>query len=301
MLSRNRKPAHPDTSVPSQPRAYVSRFSRRIVLLCLSALLLFINWNTSGTGKTAAQPDKAGPMPAETAAYDGSPQGRLQSSEASSAEQPAPAVTKLNQLPKGKGFVYLDEIVPDAEYDIRYYTGDNFVGERIDGYNAPLAIMTLRAARALKKANDDLETQGYRLKIIDAYRPQKAVDHFIAWSKEPKDTSMKERFYPDVDKKNLFKLGYLASKSGHSRGSTVDLTMVYKKTGEEVDMGSRVDFLGAISAHGSTLLTKEQRKHRYILKTAMVNQGFKPYSKEWWHYTLKNEPYPSTYFDFDVE
>ncbi len=285
MFSRNRNSTDPYTSDQPQPRASVYRFARRslrrTILLGLSALLLLISWNTAGTGITAASPDKAAAAQAETA--------------------PPKSIEKRNQLPKGKGFVYLDEVIPDAVYDIRYYTGDNFIGERIDGYNAPFAILTLRAARALKKVNDDLEKQGYRLKIIDAYRPQKAVDHFIAWSKKPQDTLMKEKFYPDVDKKNLFKLGYLSSKSGHSRGSTVDLTMVYKRTGEEVDMGGRVDFLGAISAHGAKGLTKEQRKHRYILKTAMVKQGFKPYSKEWWHYTLKNEPYPSTYFDFDVE
>lgn len=303
MFSRNRNSTDPYTSVQPQPRASVYRFARRslrrTILLGLSALLLLISWNTAGTGKSAASPDRAAAAQVETAP-PGSPQDGLSPGTSPDASQDK-SIEKLNQLPKGKGFVYLDEVIPDAVYDIRYYTGDNFIGERIDGYNAPFAISTLRAARALKKVNDDLEKQGYRLKIIDAYRPQKAVDHFIAWSKKPQDTLMKEKFYPDVDKKNLFKLGYLSSKSGHSRGSTVDLTMVYKRTGEEVDMGGRVDFLGAISAHGAKGLTKEQRKHRYILKTAMVKQGFKPYSKEWWHYTLKNEPYPSTYFDFDVE
>ncbi|MBQ4897785.1 M15 family metallopeptidase [Paenibacillus sp. Marseille-P2973] len=209
------------------------------------------------------------------------------------------SVTKQNKLPKG--FVYLDEIIPDAQYDIRYFSDNNFIGGPVKGYEAPLAILSSKAAKALKKANDELDKQGYRLKIIDAYRPQKAVNHFISWSKDRDDTLMKDAFYPDVDKKNLFKLGYLSSKSGHSRGSTVDLTLVYKRTGEEVDMGSRVDFLGEISSHGTKLITKEQRKNRYILKTAMVNQGFKPYTKEWWHYTLKNEPYPSTYFNFNVE
>lgn len=209
------------------------------------------------------------------------------------------SIMKQNKLPKG--FVYLDEVIPDAQYDIRYFSDNNFIGGPVKGYEAPLAILSSKAAKALKKANDELDKQGYRLKIIDAYRPQKAVNHFISWSKDRNDTSMKDVFYPDVDKKNLFKLGYLSSKSGHSRGSTVDLTLVYKRTGEEVDMGSRVDFLGEISSHGTKLITKEQRKNRYILKTAMVNQGFKPYTKEWWHYTLKNEPYPSTYFNFNVE
>ncbi|WP_198524693.1 M15 family metallopeptidase [Paenibacillus phocaensis] len=277
MPSLNRKPAH---DAPAKSSNRLSQTSRRLVLLTLAALLLFACVSTTGPASSAAASKPTVP-PANPAGTG--------------------EIPKKSQLPKGKGFVYLDEVIPDAVYDLRYYTGDNFIGERIDGYNGPFAILTLRAARALKKVNDDLDSQGYRLKIIDAYRPQTAVDHFARWSKDPLDTEMKERFYPEVDKKNLFKQGYLSSKSGHSRGSTVDLTLVYKKTGEEVDMGSRVDFLGPISAHGAKGLTKSQRTGRYILKTAMVKQGFKPYSKEWWHYTLKNEPYPSTYFDFDVE
>lgn len=274
------KQAHPPTAKAGYN---LSRSARKIRMFTLAALLLMTCVSATNTGDTAAASQPAKPT------------------ESSAVSSKAAEITKKHQLPKEKGFVYLDEVIPNAVYDLRYYTGDNFIGERIDGYNGPFAILTLRAARALKKANDDLESQGYRLKIIDAYRPQKAVNHFARWSKDPLDTEMKERFYPDVEKKNLFKQGYLSSKSGHSRGSTVDLTLVYKKTGEEVDMGSRVDFLGPISAHGAKGLTKAQRAARYILKTAMVKQGFKPYSKEWWHYTLKNEPYPSTYFDFDVE
>lgn len=232
-------------------------------------------------------------------AFAASVQPMTTSSPAESSEAAIEIVKERSQLPKG--FVYVDEVIPSAQYDIRYYGDNNFIGSRIKGYEAPLAILTSDAAKALKKVNEDLESQGYRLKIIDAYRPQKAVNHFVSWSKDPKDTLMKETFYPDIDKKKLFKLGYLSSKSGHSRGSTVDLTMVFKRTGEEVDMGSPVDFLGPISSHGSTLINKEQRKHRYILKTAMVKQGFKPYTKEWWHYTLKNEPFPDTYFNFDVK
>lgn len=272
--------AEPDSrgSVPSPPN--LSRPSHKIGFIILAALMLMSCVSAADTGDTAAASKPTEPPPSSSNAT---------------------GVVKKYQLPKGKGFVYLDEVIPDAVYDLRYYTGDNFIGERIDGYNAPFAILTLRAARALNKVNEDVKSQGYRLKIIDAYRPQKAVDHFARWSKDPLDTEMKELFYPGVDKKNLFKQGYLSSKSGHSRGSTVDLTLVYKKTGEEVDMGSRVDFLGPISAHGAKGLTKAQRTARHILKTAMVKQGFKPYAKEWWHYTLKDEPYPSTYFDFDVE
>ncbi len=260
---------------PKPPNYFLSRI-RHFTLLSISALMLITT----------------GGIPQDTSAASASdtlvhPYGLEES------------VNKLNKLPKG--FVYLDEIIPNAQYDIRYFSDNNFIGGQIKGYEAPLAILTAKAAKALKKANEELDKQGYRLKIIDAYRPQKAVNHFISWSKKNGDTLMKDEFYPDVDKKNLFKLGYLSSKSGHSRGSTVDLTLVYKRTGEEVDMGSRVDFLGEISSHGTKLITKEQRKNRYILKTAMVNQGFKPYTKEWWHYTLKNEPFPSTYFNFNVE
>lgn len=282
MLSR-KSPHTNDTAarIPTSPLLTRNVCIRMGVgLLCTAIFMMLLTWST------ASEPSQAAAMPTKPA-----------SESAPDNEIPV----KQNRLPEGKGFVYLDEILPDALYDIRYYSDENFIGKRIDGYNAPFAIMTLRSARALKKVSDEVDKQGYRLKIIDAYRPQKAVNHFLAWSKQPGDTEMKEIFYPDIDKKNLFKLGYLSSKSGHSRGSTVDLTLVYKRTGEEVDMGSRVDFLGAISAHGAKHLTKEQRTHRYILKTAMVKHGFKPYSKEWWHYTYKDEPHKNTYFDFDVE
>lgn len=284
MLSRkSRHTTDTASRVPFAPIHNRNVFSRMGVgLLCTAVFMMLLTWSSA----TATEHSRAAELPAKPP-----------SEEASDNELPV----KQNRLPEGKGFVYLDEILPDADYDIRYYTGENFIGKRIDGYKAPLAILTLRSARALKKVSDEVEQQGYRLKIIDAYRPQKAVNHFVVWSKQPADTEMKELFYPDIAKKNLFKLGYLSSKSGHSRGSTVDLTLVYKKTGEEVDMGSRVDFLGAISAHGAKHLTKEQRTHRHVLKTAMVKHGFKPYSKEWWHYTYKDEPYKNTYFDFDVE
>ncbi|WP_256758048.1 M15 family metallopeptidase [Cohnella sp. WQ 127256] len=209
------------------------------------------------------------------------------------------AVTKKKMLPKG--FVYVEDIIPDAKFEIRYYGEYNFVGERIDGYKEPVAILTSQAAKALKAVNKELDSKGYVLLIYDAYRPQKAVDHFIRWSKDAKDTKMKEEFYPEVDKTKVFKLGYVASKSGHSRGSTVDLTLVEKKTGKIVDMGSPYDFFGAISSHGTKLITAKQTANRNLLKNAMVKQGFKFYNKEWWHYTLNKEPYPNKYFTFDVE
>lgn len=206
---------------------------------------------------------------------------------------------KKNHLPQG--FVYLDEVIPTAQYEIRYYGDNNFVGKRIDGYKAPLAIFSRTAATALKAVSEDLAKKGYILKIYDAYRPQTAVNHFVRWSQNAVDTKMKQQYYPRLDKRNLFKLGFIAKKSGHSRGSTVDLTIVNKETGAEVDMGSPFDFFGDISYYDTPLINKTQKANRAILKEAMVKQGFKPYSKEWWHFTLIKEPYPKQYFDFKVE
>lgn len=199
------------------------------------------------------------------------------------------------------GFVYVTDVIPTAQLEIRYFSEDNFVGAVIDGYEAPKAILTVEAAEALKKAADILEEQGYCIKIFDAYRPQRAVDHFVRWSKDLDDTKMKEKYYPDLDKSVLFELGYIAEKSGHSRGSTVDLTLVEISSGKELDMGSGFDFFGDISNHGTHLITPEQEKNRNILRDAMVEAGFKVYPEEWWHYTLENEPYPDTYFDFPVK
>lgn len=199
------------------------------------------------------------------------------------------------------GFVYLDEVIPNGIYDIRYYGTDNFLGTPVDGYKAPRAILTIEAAEALRAASEEFALQGYVIKVFDAYRPQKAVDHFIRWAADVDDTTNKARYYPDVDKKDLFRLGYIAERSGHSRGSTVDLTLVDLATGEELDMGSGFDFFGEISHHGTPLITPEQEANREILKSVMVKHGFKIYDEEWWHYTLQNEPYPDTYFDFDVQ
>ncbi|NLY38148.1 MAG: M15 family metallopeptidase [Firmicutes bacterium] len=200
-----------------------------------------------------------------------------------------------------EGFVHVHEVIETAQLDIRYYGENNFVGTRIDGYEKPVAILTEEAAAALKKAADSLEEQGYYIKIFDAYRPQRAVDHFIRWAKDLDDVKMKEQFYPEVDKSKLFELGYIAEKSGHSRGSTVDLTLVDIETNEELDMGSGFDFFGSISNHGTDLITPEQERNRNILRDAMVAAGFKIYPEEWWHYTLEDEPYPDTYFNFPVK
>lgn len=198
-------------------------------------------------------------------------------------------------------FVVLAEACPDIIQEIRYYSTYNFVGTHIDGYEEPVALMTKEAAAALKEASDTLVAQGYRLKIYDAYRPQKAVANFVAWAEDLDDTKMKAYFYPEVDKSTLFDDGYIAAKSGHSRGSTVDLTIVSMETGKEVDMGGTFDYFGERS-HPDYVgdLTEEQIVHRQILRDAMVAAGFKPLDTEWWHFTLADEPYPDTYFDFNV-
>ena len=198
------------------------------------------------------------------------------------------------------GFVDLSEAVPDAVLEIRYHSDYNFVGERIDGYEEPRALLTEKAAKALKAVSDELITKGYRLKIYDAYRPQRAVTHFVRWAKDLDDTRMKEHFYPGLDKSVLFKKGYISKKSGHSRGSTVDLTLFDVNAGEDVDMGGVFDYFGQRSHWDYKGLTREQRENRAILRRAMAAHGFKPISTEWWHFTLKDEPYPKTYFDFPV-
>jgi D-alanyl-D-alanine dipeptidase len=200
-----------------------------------------------------------------------------------------------------EGFVYVTDVVETAQLEIRYYGDNNFVGAPVDGYEAPVAILTEEAAAALKVAADILDEQGYYIKVFDAYRPQRAVDHFVRWAADLEDQKMKGIFFPQVDKSRLFELGYIAEKSGHTRGSVVDLTLVYKDTGEEVDMGSGFDFFGEISHHGTDLITPEQAANRSILRDAMVAAGFAPYPEEWWHYSLVGEPYPDTYFDFPVD
>jgi D-alanyl-D-alanine dipeptidase len=242
-------------------------------------------------GDAESAPSAGIPGAQEGDADDGAGQG-IPSSDPVSVE-------RRGELPKG--FVYLDELIPDALFEIRYASDYNFVGAVIDGYKAPLAIMTEEAAQALKKVNEELKQSGYVLLVYDAYRPTKAVDHFKRWAQDMSDTSMKDAFYPNVDKSQVFKLGYVASKSGHSRGSTVDLTIADAATGIPADMGSPYDFFGDVSGHGTKEITPEQTANRELLKNAMVKHGFKPYNKEWWHYTLKDEPHPKKYFDFDVE
>ena len=198
------------------------------------------------------------------------------------------------------GFVLLSDAVPDAILEIRYYSTYNFVGDRIDGYEEPLAFLTKQAAAALKNVSDELITKGYRLKIFDAYRPQKAVTHFMNWALDEKDVRMKKYFYPELDKKVLFPQGYIAEHSGHSRGSTVDLTLFDMTTEKEVDMGGTFDYFGELSHPDYRNITEEQYRNRMLLREVMLKHGFKPLVEEWWHFTLANEPYPDTYFTFPI-
>ena len=162
-------------------------------------------------------------------------------------------------------------------------------------------MLTKEAAEALKAASDDAMRRGYRLKIYDAYRPQKAVDHFVRWSKDESDTKMKPYFYPNLEKDELFPKGYIAARSGHSRGSTVDLTLFDTLSGKEVDMGGTFDWFGLESHPSYTKITEEQYSNRMMLNEIMTTNGFKAIEEEWWHFTLENEPYPDTYFDFPVK
>ena len=196
-------------------------------------------------------------------------------------------------------FAPVSAMIDDAAYDIRYYSSNNFTGSRINGYKAPIAYMTKEGLNALSTAANDLRKQGYRLLIWDTYRPQKAVDNFVTWINDPVNAGDKD-FYPDLKKSDLVAGGYIATKSSHTRGSTIDLTLI-KKDGSFVDMGGTFDLFSEISHPDYKKLTRVQRKNRKILKDAMIKAGFEGIDSEWWHFTLKNEPFPDTYFDFDVE
>ena len=219
-------------------------------------------------------------------------------------------------------FVNITDVVPDAILEIRYFSTYNFVGQRIDGYLQPTALMTKRAADSLKAVSDDVMRMGYRLKIYDAYRPQMAVNHFVHWAADIPDTMMRRYFYPEVDKSRLFELDYIAAKSGHTRGSTVDLTLFDMQTEKELDMGGTFDWFGPEShpdfcgnpdtgeytgdnskspSTPKRSITEQQFKNRMILRRAMLAHGFKALDTEWWHFTLKDEPFPDTYFTFPVK
>ena len=200
-----------------------------------------------------------------------------------------------------KGFSYVSEIDATIKKELRYATSNNFIGKPIDGYLKDSLIISTPAAKALKKIQTKLMLSGLSLKIFDAYRPQQAVDHFVRWAKVMNDTLMKQLYYPDVQKSELFTLGFIASKSGHTRGSTVDLCIVDVKTNKELDMGSSYDFFGEKSHPFYKKITEAQMKNRMLLRTIMIKNGFIPYDNEWWHFTLKDEPYPTTYFNFLIE
>jgi len=202
---------------------------------------------------------------------------------------------------KPEDFVYLLDLEPSIKIELRYFSNNNFIGQPIDGYHRSTIIVSKPTALALQKVQNDLEKKGLGLKIFDAYRPQQAVNHFVRWAKVLNDTLMKQSYYPDVPKSELFKRGYIASKSGHSRGSTVDLTLIDLDTGNELNMGSPYDFFGVQSHPFYKKITDKQRKNRMLLRRVMLKNGFKPYENEWWHFTLRDEPFPNQYFDFPVK
>jgi len=222
-----------------------------------------------------------------------------------------------------QGFVYLDEIDPSIQFSLRYYSHDNFVGKPIEGYFAERIIMTENAAEALCKAQAIFRKDGYSIVVYDTYRPQTAVNHFVRWSEDTTDQTMKALFYPRITKSDVFDLGYLSKRSGHSRGSTVDLTLIHENENLKkatptprilnenveilflddgtVDMGSSFDLLDEVSHYQNNLINEIYFNRRTYLKEVMESCDFKPYTKEWWHFTLKDEPFPDTYFDFPVK
>ncbi|OZV67504.1 M15 family metallopeptidase [Winogradskyella aurantia] len=203
------------------------------------------------------------------------------------------------ELPKG--FVYVKTVIPDIEVQLRYYGTDNFVGDTIEGYYANKLILTEPAAAKLKLVQEDLQRQNLCLKVFDGYRPQRAVNHFMRWARNLTDTINKSIFYPEVKKRRLFKEEYIATRSGHSRGSTIDLTIIDGETGEELDMGSPYDFFGMESWVDYKDITAVQKANRQLLQNVMAKYNFRNYPKEWWHFTLRGEPFPKTYFDFPIK
>ena len=198
-------------------------------------------------------------------------------------------------------FVVVNDEIPSLVFDIRYYSNDNFLGTKVRGYESAKCILTKAASEALKKVQEEISEKGYTLKIFDCYRPQQAVDHFVEWVNDADDQKMKAEYYPDEDKTLLIQKGYIADKSGHSRGSTLDLTLVEHDSATELDMGTPFDYFDTLSNTADPRITEQQKHNRLLLKSAMENHGFVNYDKEWWHYTLKDEPYPDTYFNFSVK
>ena len=198
------------------------------------------------------------------------------------------------------GFMNAAETVPGLAVDMRYFGEENFVGRRIAGYEAPVCLLTREAAEALGKVQARLAAFGLGLKVFDCYRPTRAVADFAAWARDPSDQKRKTQQYPDVGKSRLFELGYIAERSGHSRGSTVDLTLVDLQSGAELDMGAGYDLFDARSWPSDPRPAVAARASRMLLQQVMTEAGFRPLKEEWWHFTLNGEPYPETYFDFPV-
>lgn len=203
------------------------------------------------------------------------------------------------QLPAGFG--YAKHSIPDIKVDLRYFGNNNFIGKPIDGYHNNCLILSKETLIALKAVQQELKSQNLGLKIFDGYRPQRAVNHFVRWAKNVQDTLNKSKFYPDVKKKDLFRKDYIASRSGHTKGSTVDVTLINLSDEKELDMGSNFDFFGVQSWVTYTKLSNTQKLNRALLQSIMLKHGFKNYLKEWWHFTLKNEPFKNTYFNFPIE
>jgi D-alanyl-D-alanine dipeptidase len=213
-------------------------------------------------------------------------------------------ISPAKAQPMPAGFVDAATVVDGLIVDMHYFGEDNFVGARIDGYEGARCLLSRQAAAALARVQQDLASQGFGLKVFDCYRPTRAVAHFVRWARDIKDVKRKADFYPDVDKRDLFRLGYISNRSGHSRGSTVDLTLVRLGPGQppaEVDMGTRFDFFGVQSWPSSKAVSAEAQASRKILATAMRRGSFTSYDREWWHFTLRGEPYPNSYFNFVVK
>jgi D-alanyl-D-alanine dipeptidase len=210
-------------------------------------------------------------------------------------------VLSAQKLPEG--FAYLKKENPTLILDLRYATSENFTGKIVTGYTSEKAIGTKALSIALRKVQALLRSKGLGLKVFDAYRPQSAVDAFISWAASASDTLKKREYYPNLKKEDLFELGYIAEKSGHTRGSTIDVTLVYlkgRRKGKEIDMGGKWDYFGEASHFNYQKISPKQMENRRLLRDLMIEGGFNPYEKEWWHFSLKNEPFPTTYFDFPL-
>ncbi|MFJ4281139.1 D-Ala-D-Ala dipeptidase VanX [Streptomyces massasporeus] len=197
-------------------------------------------------------------------------------------------------------FVFIDEYMPGVRWDAKYATWDNFTGKPVDGYLANRIVGTRALCAALQTAREEAAARGFGLLLWDGYRPQRAVDSFLRWSKQPEDGRTKHRHYPNIDRPEMFENGYVAAKSGHTRGSTVDLTLYHLESGDLAAMGGDHDLMDSVSHHGAEGISRAEADNRRRLRSIMENSGFSSYACEWWHYTVKDEPYLDTYFDFPI-